>query len=305
MAGFFSPTQTQSGTQNTNQTQQQDPWAQQQPYLLNAFGGAQDAYNKAQSSAPNNFVASQNPQVRAFYQSLLGQAGGAGDLMNAGSSAFTSGINGLSGFNPTSFSQVMSDANTAANDPSVQGRIDASTRDARTAASDALRLNNQTSAMSGNINSSRAGARDAVIGDRLAQTVGGISSNIRGDAFNTGLNASLNRAGSTDTSRLGALGALLNGGSGAMSSSSGLFNMANTGATGLQSGDQSTIDNDIARWSSLFQPANSLYGIVGGSNWGGTTTGNSTQTMNSTRTSNPSGMDILTGLMGAGKSLFF
>jgi predicted RecA/RadA family phage recombinase len=304
-------------TVTENSTKVDNPWAQQIPYLTQAFSGASDAYNKSLSGMPQNFVAGMTPEQQTLFNKMYGYgtaqtpavtATAAGGLFGQGLGAFGSGIQGLQNWAPSGFTSILADAHAAANDPSVQGMIDAATRDARYAAGEGLRQNDQISAGNGTINGSRAGIRDAMIQSRLADTVADTSANIRGDVYGRGLQTALQHAMAGDQSRLAQYNQMLTGGLGgattginagnaAIDQQRGLFDIANSGATGLQTGNQLALNNDIAKWQSLFSPVQNFYGIVGANDWGGTT--NATGTKTGTTTSSPSLFDAAGSMVGA------
>src|SRR5512139_2790692 len=71
-----SPTTTKSTTENT------DPWAGQQPYLLDAFKRSQDLLNSQEGTKP---YAAMTPEQIANYQTMIAfgnGAGGSGDALN-------------------------------------------------------------------------------------------------------------------------------------------------------------------------------------------------------------------------------
>jgi hypothetical protein len=171
-----------------------------------------------------------------------------------------------------------------ANDPSIQGVIDASNRDtARNLFEGQIPEINRNASATGNINSSRAGAAEAIAtrgaNDRMADT----SAAIRSDAFNRGLD----RAESTRRANIGAMSDIASTGN----ASFGL------GADAMGAGDDRTfrnlealiragginqedqqgqIDSDFARWQGQDTRSSDLlsryYDIVGANNWGGPTT---------------------------------
>jgi hypothetical protein len=365
--GFFDKeTNTnQSQWQNSNSTQ--NPWSAQIPYLMQAFGGASDALGRSQSQGgPNDFVAGLTPEQQQLYHQMYsygssngvpGQTAATGDALNGmGMGALSQGLSGLAGFNPgtsgfnpsatsgyapTAFSDILKNANAAANDPSVQGQVDAATRDATRAAMGDVRQNNQGAAGSGNINSSRAGLTEGLIRSRLGDTVADTSANIRGAAYGRGLSSALSSAMAGDQTRLGAgtsadqmrlsalqggdqtrLGALsqLTGAGGnavgqgldawgnSLGQSAGLFNLAGQGGAGLQQGNQLGLDNQMARYqfgqNQLWNPLQNFFNIIGNNSWGGSTNSSSIGGGTKSTTESPSMASNIGTMVGMAGSFF-
>jgi hypothetical protein len=285
--------QQQGQQQAQSSTQEQNPWGAQSPYLTQGFKAASDALAQSNKApTPTSFIAGLTPEQNALYHSMFSTgstaANNIGSTIGTGTGAYGNGISGLSNYSATPFSSILSNAAMAANDPSIQGRIDAASRDATRSAQELLRQNNQGAAATGNVNSSRAGATDAIIGSRLAQNVGDISANIRGQAYDRGLSSALSSAQFGDQSHLSALQQLMTGGlagqAGGVSNLGGLFNLANTGATGLQTGNQLGLNNTLAANSFFtqqpFAGLNQFWNIVGNPGYGGTTTSSGTGNTN-------------------------
>jgi hypothetical protein len=280
---------------NNYQNQQVNPWDVQAPYLQGGFASAADALRQTQSVAgPNQFVSQFTPEQLALYQRMTGYGGNtgvadataktAGILSGGGMSALTAGIDGLRNWTPASMQGILSDANAAANDPSVQGRIDASMRDARRSVSEqVLPQIGRNAALGGNINSSRTGIREGIVERGLTDATADTSANIRGDAYNTGLQTALQRAMQGDGNQLSALQALMSGGNtaaglginagnAAVGQAGGLFDIAQGGIAGQQAGSQAAINDALQRYgfqtSQPFQGLQDYWNIVGGQNYG-------------------------------------
>jgi hypothetical protein len=324
-------TQNQSQNQSQSQTAVQNPWAPQAGYLTQGFENAANALGVANSTpAPNQFVSQFTPSQLGLFQNMVDYANGntgipassaaaGGALTGAGSGAASNGLYGLAGFSPTTMSGVLSDANAAANDPSVQGCIDAALRDARRSVSeDVLPRISRNAAAGGNLNSSRTGVAEGIVQRGLADATADTSANIRGQAYSQGLQAALERAGAGDTARLGALTALTSGGinaanagvganTAAIGQQGGLFDIASGGVAGQQAGSQAAIDDALARYqfgvNSPFAGLNNFWNIVGSGNWGGSATSNGTLTGTgtgtATTTTTPSPMTTIGSLLGA------
>lgn len=178
------------------------PWKGQKPYLTDLFSQAQAANNNAGGPYTGNLYAGMDGQTAQGVQGIggfspYGQAisygamdAGAG-LFGAGGAA-AQGAMGLMGQGDPTQANIAS-ATQYANNPQVQGMIDAANRDtARNLYEQELPGANRMNSMTGNQNSSRAGMREAMLtrgaNDRMADT----SANIRGAAYSQGLNMAEN-----------------------------------------------------------------------------------------------------------------
>jgi hypothetical protein len=280
---------------NNYNNQQVNPWDVQAPYLQGGFASAADALRQVQGvQGPNQFVSQFSPDQLGLYQRMLGFGGDTGvadntaatgsALTGMGVGALGAGMGGLAGFSPTSMQGVLSDANAAANDPSVQGRIDASMRDARRSVSEqVLPQIGRNAALGGNTNSSRTGMREGLVERGLLDATADTSASIRGDAYNQGLQTALQRAMQGDSSRLTALTGLMSGGNSAaglgigagtaaVGQAGGLFDIAQGGVAGQQAGSQAAINDALARYgfqtSQPFAGLSDYWNIVGGQNYG-------------------------------------
>lgn len=315
-----------TSTKTEQSSSQTNPWAPQAGALTTAFQQATDAYGKsAGAQAPTDFVAGFTPDQLKTFQSMIGygsnngaipqsSADAGGILSGAGAAGAAGGLAGLANYKPTDMASILSDANAAANDPSIDGRIQAAMRDANRAATEtALPQIARNASLTGNTNSSRTGVAEGIVQRGLADATADTSANIRGDAYNQGLATSLARAQGADSNSLGALSSLVNGGtsaasagvnanSGAIQQQGGLYDIANAGGAGQQAANQAVLDNQQQKYqsqvSSPFDALQQFMQIIGSQNWGGSTTGTSTSS------STPSTMDTIGKLMSAGGSLF-
>jgi hypothetical protein len=316
----------------------QNPWAVQAPFLTQAFNAASGALGTANNApAPSGFVSQFTPDQLSAFNAMLrygtdngaipaSSAAAGGALTGAGANAVGAGLYGLANFQPTSASDIVSNTNTFADNPYISQMIDAATRDARRAVSEnALPALERNAALSGNTNSSRTGIAEGVINRGLADTVADTSANIRGQAYNTGLNAAQNLAALAQSGKLSALTGLVGGGTGAVGTgvgantgavgqAGGLFDIANAGIGGQQQASQAAINDALARYqfgvSSPFAPLNNYWNIIGANNWGGSTSGTTTQagtntnmgtgTSNASITNNPSIVGDISTLLGMG-----
>lgn len=211
-----------SQTQTTQNPFETNPWAPQQEYLTKGFaaGGAALDDALAINAGVTDWTADMTAQQKGLLDSTVraGQAvqPGANDLQRTGFAMAENGTNyarnsntmfneagnidqtGLNtynknansmyaqaGVNPTD--QIVSDASKYAENPYMQGQIDAALYDVnKTLATDIGGINAAASG-SGNINSTRAGTMEAqAMADASAQAAA-ISSGMRGDAYSQGL----------------------------------------------------------------------------------------------------------------------
>jgi len=278
-----------SGSQKT--TTKSEPWKPQGDALKGIFSSAGDIYN-AQKDTPfyqGDLYANMSDMTRSGINNLGEYVGGPQSGAIRGS---TSDMLANAGMTGTAMNDLYGVANSDmvgndlaaaaryANDPSIQGMINAANRDtARSLYEGELPEINRSASASGNINSTRAGVAEAIArrgaDDRMADT----SAAIRSDAFNRGLNLSqANRA-----SQMGALGNL--GQFGLSSFGAGLSgNAANLGNIDAmiragqidQQDRQGQADADYMQWQGQdgrqMDLLSRYYGIVGANNWGGTQT---------------------------------
>ena len=282
----------------TKQTTTNEPWKPQAGALKDIIGSAGDIYNK-QKDTPfyqGPLYAGMDDYTRQGIDATASFAGGSntGQMIRDGAAPLMS----AAGYTPRALSGMfdlasgdtvgnnIAAASRYANDPNLQGVINAANRDtARDLFEGQLPEINRSASATGNINSSRAGAAEAIAtrgaNDRMADT----SAAIRSDAFNRGLD----RAESTRRANIGAMSDIASTGN----ASFGL------GADAMGAGDDRTfrnlealiragginqedrqgqIDSDFARWQGQDTRASDLlsryYGIVGANNWGGTQTSN-------------------------------
>jgi len=307
MGGGGSKTQTETKNEN------HDPWVGQQPYLKDAFAEAKSIYD-TQKTANNpgyqgDFVAQATPAMYDAFQTQLS----ANPSIAAGKTQVQQGTDVLSGvqsgltdFRNKDWTQTHIDnAGKYANNPFMQGMVDAATADARrTFSEDTMRGIDQNAAATGNTLSTRAGVAAGIAQRGLADTVANTSAQLRGDAWNNGLKMSAGDQGNI-------LQALM--GQGGLAS-----DQIKTGLAGLQQGadqqtvaatmlngfDQAGLDNGIAKdqyasakpWENL----GNLWGIVGDKSWGGTVTGTNTTKVKD----NPSTLSTIGSSMAILGSLF-
>lgn len=321
--GMGSSTETQSN-------QKTDPWAPQAAALTDAFGKAQTAYGQAsQATAPTDFVAGFTPDQLNVFKSMMGYGSNTSTagttatgnaLQQSGTNATQGALSGLSNYDPTKLNntQAISDAaNKYVDGQNIDGQVNNAMLNARQTARDVtLPGIEQNAAISGNTNSSRTGIADGLVQRGLAQQATDLGASMRGQAYQQGLQLASNNANANNSATLGALtGAAgagtnaansgVNASSSAINDQTGLFGLAGTGASGQQQANQANLDNQSAQFASQTQSPyaalNGLMSIIGGNNWGSSSTGSSTTTKN------PSAFEVLGGLLGTaagGKKLF-
>jgi hypothetical protein len=319
-----------SGSSTTTGTSESktEPWGPQKQGLKTAFTGALDGYKDANSAvAPDQFIAGMTPEQTDVFRQMLGYANGsagnaaaAGNagvgMIGMGANGLQGSLSGLEGFDPTKLNNtnsIIESATKYANNPAVDGMINAAMRDSRQQVRDVqLPGIGANAAVTGNTNSSRTGIAEGLVERGLAQQTADTSANIRGSMFDKGLELAQSGADSNNASTLAALnarGALsgsayssgADGVSKSINDQGNLFAMANMGGAGLQQGKQLTLDNLLAQYqskvSSPFDAEKGLMSIFGTNNWGGTTTGTTTSS------TTPSAWQVAGGILGGIGSL--
>lgn len=307
------------------------PSGLQLPYLQQAFQGAQTALGQAQSNgsnAPTNFTAQYTPAMMQAFQSELGygtgnsnipgsSAAAGGALTGAGSDAASKGLYGLSNFTPQGGTQYNIDAaNQYVQGQDIPGQTAAAMRDANQNFTDVTNpAIMRQAAGSGNINSTAPSIQQGIVERGLAQKSADISSTLRNSAFSQGLGLAQNQSQNNNQSVLSALMGAANGGtsaatagvganSGAVGQQTGLFDIANAGASNINSGNQAGLTNAGQQYafgqSSPFTALQNYYNLIGNKAWGQTQSG----TSNGTETSTPSTMQMVGSGLGIAGSLF-
>jgi hypothetical protein len=303
-----------------------DPWSGQQPYLKDAMSQAQALYNQTKATnSPGyqgDFKAQATPQQISTFQNALGWnnttgQGAVNNTIGAGNQQLQQGQaglgeaqQGLTNFNNKDWTQQhIQDAGQYANNPFMQSMIDAASSDAkRTFSEQTMRGIDQNAAATGNMNSTRAGVSAGIAQRGLADEVGNLSANMRGNAWNTGLQMSQADQGSLLQGLLGkanvsqgqvstGLGALSQG----TDMQKGLLDQDTLATSMLQGFDQSKIDNNMEKYdyanNKAWNNLGNYWSIVGDKSWGGTTSGVSkTKDDPSTMSTIGSGMAILGSL---------
>lgn len=289
MGGLFSG--------KTTTTSKSEPWKPQGDALKGIFDKAGSIYN-SRADTPwyqGELYAGMDPATANAIQNMLGyvqkQGSSASDTITqtgeslANPGAFTGAIGNFAaaaGQDPTQAN--IAAATAYANNPAIDGMIDAASRDVRRGLyEDTIPGINRAGTGSGNINSSRAGIAEGVARRGAEDRVGDISATIRGNAFDRGLSM----AEGARTSNLSALGqaAGLYGNATGMGLDAleggnrlalGNYGAAIDASRLFQADKQGKLDADFRRWQGNDTRADDLlsryYGIVGANNWGGTQT---------------------------------
>lgn len=312
-----------SQTTQQSQSSQTSPWAPQANEIQKAFGYADTAYNKAsQAQAPTDFTAQFTPDQLSTFQKMLGysnsssipsqNAATGSALSSAGTGATAGALSNLAAWDPSRITeQNIADATATANSPYITDAVNAAMRDARQQVRDVTLPGIEASAAgSGNINSTRTGVAEGIVNRGLAQQTADTSATMRQNAFTDALNRSSSNIGNYLSGQLGtanagtnAANAGVNASSGSIGDQTNLFNLANAGGAGQMASDQANLTNQQQQYQSKitspFDALNQYMQIIGGQQWGSSTTGTGTSTTEST----PSIWSVLGGLMSAGGSL--
>lgn len=288
-----------------------EPWGAQQDYLKKGFQSASDIYFN-QGDGPTDFYANLTPDqlssidfTRNFVNGVGGQIGGMLNntaIANAGNGAqYGSQAQNLftqfSGGDPTQ--TILANAAQYANNPFLEGQIDAANRDVqRSLTEDALPSNARAASITGNTNSSRTGVTDAILTrgaqDRMADT----AASMRSAAYNQGLGLAsgnyFNNAGLLLDAN-DAVGKSIGVGQTAAAGAQA-YNQNNNAAlfgagAAIQADQQGDIQGQIDQMNYPWQQLNNYMGVVGSNNWGGSTS------------QSGGGPGLAQGLLGTGLAL--
>ena len=276
------------------------PWKDQQPYVKSAFNAAQTNFNQ-KSGTPwytGETYAGINPLTRdaatatGTYATGQGKAGadatqlsGMGLLGQTGNYTDALGAYGsAAGVDNTH--KIAADAGIYANNPALNGQIDAASRDVvRNLNENELPSIDRMATGTGNINSTRAGVAEGIAQRGAADRVGDIAAELRSHAYDTGLGvASTDNQNSLNAKGNAAqlYGSAVNSG-GILTGEGQNETYTNLGKQGLAGGvlqaDQQGQDDAALRsWQGndtrQQQLIDNYYRTIGANNWGqsGTTT---------------------------------
>lgn len=278
-------------------TETRTPWSEQQPYLKYGFEQGRTATENALANPvyQGQRVAAMTPEQQALINQATGFAGGqfptAQTIQNLGLGMVTPGaqfgqnaanIYGqVAGVDPTQ--QILANAAQYANNPYTQGIVDAASRDvSRNLLENQLPSLAMGATGTGNINSTRAGAQQAIAERGAAERLADISSNIRGQFFQTGLNQSQNQYNQNLQNQLAAnealrqsFGAGISGVQTGQQLGTGAFGLGSTAAAMPQAQQQAELNAQIQKFAEErgvpLDILKQYMGIVGG-NYGGTAT---------------------------------
>lgn len=329
--GLFSSESKQ--TQTTSNSSSTQPWSAQIPYLTDAFAKAQSNYKLGAGNLYNGEqVAQFSPDQLAAFKAMFGYGMNSNapetstqvgeTLANTGASGLTAAMQRLMAFKPEGSPQDnITTAGLYADNPYISGQVDAAMRDAsRYANETALPGIRQTAAMTGNVNSNTTGAggiAEGIVQRGLAEKAADVSSTLRGNAWNTGLNLAeqgrqfdtnsiLDALKSTGTFGTTAAASGVDALGNAINQQTNLFNLASAGAAGERDASQASIDNAKAKSEYSADRLNSLlaqyFQIIGNPGYGSQST--STSTTTGTKTEDPSIAQQAAGIIGALGGLF-
>lgn len=322
-----------SSTQQTASQTVSQPWSVQEPYLQNAFSGAQSAMGTANSNAgsslygtPTQLTAGATPGGLATYQAAIdsglgGQQGtdatAAGNTyLGGGTAAMNSALTGLGSYSPSAnlnTQGAINAGNQYAAGANIPAQVQAAMQPAMQQAQEVTLPGMQRgAAASGNANSSTLGNNVGLVQQGLAQQGQALGTQLEAQYYNQGAQNYMNMGESNNTNALNALsteGSLgnsygttgLSGLSSGVGNQENLYTMAAQGAAGQQANNQSLDTNQSQMYSlgqqSPYTALDNYYNIIGSGQWGGTSN------TNSTTTATPSLASTLGGLLGAGSSL--
>lgn len=205
MGSFFS-----SKTEAVKQPFESNPWKPQQPYLQSGFKDASGALSSGLQTVNGiqDFTADMSPEQIADLQRIRSQGGSVSDLSQAALGAGQNGINnfnqfganagnlvGQAGVDPTQ--RIIGNAQAYMNDPNLQGQIDAALGDVNKSFQRQVGDINSGATGTGNINSTRSGTLEAYALDDAMDRGAQISSTMRGNAYQQGID----RAMTTDANQ--------------------------------------------------------------------------------------------------------
>lgn len=271
------------------------PWSVQQPYLKYGFEQARQLYDQAVGvpKYTGPFDAGSNQNLDQGFNRMVDWSNGAG--MEAGNALSEAGKLGIGGFgqslgnaqalfNQAQTDQTQNTINRAAqfaDNPYVDGLIDASLRDVNRNLQLGLSQNNANAVGTGNMNSTRAGVTEALLTQAAQDRAADIASQIRSGLYNQGLGLASQQIQQGFSNSLAANQQNLAG----VATGAQMLGQGTTiqqGAIGAQigvgqqqrdianAGIQGALLKDAYDTNRDLDLLNKYMGIVGGQNWGGT-----------------------------------
>lgn len=294
-----------STTTTTNEKFDTGPSSFQRPYLDQSFNAAQDTYNKQKGSAyyQGDTYAGMSDEAKKALAGLRDFASGTGmatstTLNNIGTtlagnagraSQYIDRYAAMAGEDPQQ--ATLAAAGRYADNPYIQGQIDANSRDVtRNLREDILPNIDRAASAGGNLNSSRAGIASGIAQRGAADRISDVSANIRGNAWSDGLDRAQRDRSTQMEGMRGAADAYTNLGQVGMDALSrgteagyGAYDRINSAGM-LEQGDrQGYADQSFQKWKGAderdWDILNRYQSIVGGNQWGqsGTSSGTSKQ----------------------------
>ena len=326
IGGILGGTSGGSNQQTSQSNSSTSPWKAQQPYLKTGFNSAAGLYDQymGQPWYQGTLYAGMNPMQQGAATGAgmyaMGQGMGVSQGMLNDSRAFLgqsgnylNAANNAANFRPSDPTQQnIYDAGQYANNPYLNGAIDAASRDVtRNLTEDVLPGINRQAAGAGNTNSTRTGIAEGVALRGAQDRIGDIASTVRADAYNNGINTAeqarqANMQGylSSQGQGLDALNTAIGRGmdlrNQGLQGTVNMYDLLGRAGQQYQQDSQGYADAAYNRWQGQYnQPWDLLsryMGAVGGTNWG-------SQTQNST--TNPgSTMGAIQGALGGAASGF-
>lgn len=293
---------TAGGSDTKGATSNTAPWKTQQPYLKTGFNSAAGLYGQYMDAPwyQGQMYAGMNGMQQGAANNAANYAMGQGMDLSQGmindsqqnlaqNGNFLNNANRLANFNPADPTQQnVQNAGQYANNPYLNGAIDAASRDVtRNLTEDVLPGINRQAAGAGNTNSSRTGVAEGIALRGAQDRLGDISSTIRADAYNSGLNLSeqgrqANMQGMLSGQSTGldaqniAVGRGMDLRNQGMQGSVNMLDLMGRAGDKYQQDQQGYNDANYKSWEGQYnQPWDLLsryMGAVGGTNWGSQTT---------------------------------
>lgn len=314
--GLFS-----QGSQTQTQTSVTEPWSKQQDYLTSGFGSAQGALDKALqfNASLTDPVADMTAGQKAAIGNITNLSGQAGALsssmINAGYGA-NQAYNQYNQNNQSIYNQasqdgtqtIISNAGQYADNPYLQDQIDSAIQDVTQSFDITKGVINDNASANGNMGSTRTAlAENLALEDAMAAATD-ISTGMRSDAYNTGLNMAQTQYNTGFDQMLAANNQFANGasiGTGMAATGYDIGNVAGQQALGAQTLYQEQEQNEINGARDLaysdLDLVNQYMAAVGGNYGGTTTTTAETPTASTAQTLLGAGLSLAgTGAFGAG-----
>jgi hypothetical protein len=298
-----SSTQNSSQNNNTNYSGSSSSapgWAPQTSALTNAYNQAGGALTNAQSvTAPTGTSANLDGNAAL--------SGNGVNLSNSGTSAATSGLGALTNYNAGSTNNTQSTIDAAkkyADGQDIQAQTNAAMQQAKEQVRDvALPGIQQNAAIGGNSDSSRSGIAQGLVERSLAENSQNTYNSLYSQAYQNGLNLAQTQANNNNGLNLNAANAAASQGNSAVNTGQNAYSGALNNTGTANNINQGNYNNGVGNaYSALQQYMN----LIGGTNWGSTTSTNgSSQTQGtgtSTTQNNPgllSNISSGVGLLGA------